>query len=141
MAMRPSPAASSRDRTVRSEADAGPTARPDAPRVEPLGKGCGGSHGDQPVLPWMEFGTHNGRDEENPRMMRIALDSSTLEVLDHLSVPLILCDESGRELGTFTPDRDHVPHEEDGRPALREPEPWAHLGASVGIYGYASDLE
>lgn len=74
-------------------------------------------------------------------MMRIALDSPTLEALDHLSVPLVLCDESGRELGTFTPDRDPVPHEEDSPPARRGPEPWAHLGGSVGIYGYASDLE
>ncbi len=74
-------------------------------------------------------------------MMRIALDSPTVEALDHLSVPLVLCDASGRELGRFTPDRAPVPHEEDGRPARPEPEPWAHLGGSVGIYGYASDLE
>lgn len=74
----------------------------------------------------------------------------TMITLDHAtfgnppqpgSEPLILRDESGRELGTFTPDRDPVAHEEDGRPARHEPEPWAHLGGSVGIYGYAADLE
>ena len=74
-------------------------------------------------------------------MMRITLDTPTLEALDHRSVPLVLYDASGHELGTFTPDRAPVPHEEDGRPARHEPEPWAHLGGSVGIYGYASDLE
>ncbi len=74
-------------------------------------------------------------------MMRIALDSPTLEALDHLSVPLVLCDESGRELGTFTPGHDPVPRAENDRPARHEPKPWAPLGGSVGTYGYAADLE
>ncbi len=79
-------------------------------------------------------------------MTMITLDHATLETLHNLSEPLILRDEWGRELGTFTPDRDSVPHEEDGRPADRDPvpheedgrparrgpEPWAHLGGSVG---------
>ncbi len=72
-------------------------------------------------------------------MTMITLDHTTLETLHNLSEPLILRDESGRELGTFTPD--HVPRDENVRPARHEPEPWAHLGGSVGIYGYASDLE
>ncbi len=75
-------------------------------------------------------------------MMRITLDTPTLEALDHRSVPLVLYDASGREVGRLTPDRDPVvPHEEDGRPTRREPGPGADLGGSVGIYGYASDLE
>ena len=89
----------------------------------------------------MEFRTPKGRDDDNPRIMRNPLDDPTLEVLNHLSVPLVLCDESGRELGTFTPGHDHVPHDGNGRPARHEPEPWARLGRSVGIYGYATDLE
>ena len=74
-------------------------------------------------------------------MMRIALDAPTLEALHYLSVPLVVCDESGRELGTFTPDRDPARHDANGRPVRPESEPWAHLGGSVGTYGYASDLE
>lgn len=77
--------------------------------------------------------------------MMIILDNLTLETLNHLSVPLVLCDESGQKLGTFAPDRDQAPHDappdENARPARPDPNPWAHLGGSVGIYGYASDLE
>jgi hypothetical protein len=95
----------------------------------------------------------------------ISLDHSTLETLRHLNEPTILCDLSGRVLGTFAPGREDGPpgetEEADGSESggLRtvkfppeeaeeadgssrpDREPGAGLGGSLGTYGYVADLE